>query len=199
MDAAEKLRVGELGPADCRNIVLSLARRARKLLGGLDDPEEIESAAWWAVGKAIDLYRPGRGAKLSTWMFGAGWWQLLAELKRGRRGREIREADRPAPPDRDTELALSPAREGRNFQTEARAFAELLDVLELGPRQRRLLELRFGEALSMREIARLLGGTPDTIGKQLGRALTYVRFLLRGRPGFEGYFRHGHAGLRRGA
>ena len=89
-------------------------------------------------------------------------------------------------------LAFSPAAvravaEAFDRAPEEADLAPLRDcVSRLPEKSRRLLALRYGEALSLAEIARRAGGTLDAVHKALSRAREAVERCLRGKAASEG-------------
>ena len=123
-------------------------------------------------------------------------WQKFAEYDPGRpfgawaRGialnKVLQERARRVP------LAFSPAA----VRAVAKAFDRAPEEPDLAPlrdcvgrlpeKTRRLLALRYGEALSLAEIAKRAGGTLDAVHKALSRAREAVERCLRGKAASEG-------------
>jgi len=114
-------------------------------------------------------------SELGTWLF-----RILAnaakDLLRQRLRRSLRDATRPARPapalDPEEDTALRKA-EQENRREEARELSSLV-LARLSPRNRRLIEARFLEGLSLPEIARRMGIKEESASRALGRAA--VRF-----------------------
>ena len=99
---------------------------------------------------------------------------------------------RPPGEDRDVaDLAENPALSavttptGRIARREA-AAALREAIASLGPAEREVLELRFVDGLKPAEIAEILGDSPNTVSKRVGRAVERLAEALRGHPALSG-------------
>jgi RNA polymerase sigma-70 factor (sigma-E family) len=78
---------------------------------------------------------------------------------------------------RETSVAMVPDRAGGSDGTHAPLLRLMLQraLLQLAPRQRAVLVLRYLEDQSEQQVAQIMGCTPSTVGSQAARALARLR------------------------
>ena len=126
--------------------------------------EDVTAAAFERAYRKQRSYKPGRGSD-RAWLFGIARNAALDELRRRKRAAAL--AAEPAdvaaaPPEDAAEAAL-------------RRAAVRAALLQVGPRERELIALKFHAGLDNAEIAAVLGISVSNAGTQLHRAMTKLR------------------------
>jgi RNA polymerase sigma-70 factor (ECF subfamily) len=169
MKADEQLRIdaarkdpgqfAALYEANFERVYAYVARRVK----GRAEVEDLTSEVFRRALAGLHRYE-SRGAPFSAWLLRIA---ANAVVDRARR------AGRRAPTAVDLELSLEPSEpEYLDAESRARLFR---CVAELLPDQRRVIELRFAEERSIREIAGALGKTEGAVKQLQLRALAALR------------------------
>jgi RNA polymerase sigma-70 factor (ECF subfamily) len=175
--AEERLRVdaarqdpGQFAPLYEANFELVYAYVARRVKGRAE-VEDLVADVFRRALAALPRYQ-SRGAPFSAWLLRIA---ANAVIDRSRR------AKRRAPTAEDLELAHGPSDSERlDAEGRARLFR---CVAALPADQRRVIELRFGEERSLKEIAHVFGRTEGAIKQLQLRALAALRKTIGSQDG----------------
>lgn len=153
-------RFGELYELHFHRIYAYVIRR----VGRREEAEDITSEVFHHALAAIRNYE-WRGTPFSAWLI-----RIAANVMTDRWKRTVRESDDPLPPDVRDEDA-------RDIE-QCAALSQL--VQELPIEQRRVIQLRFVEQKSIKEIAREIRKTEGAVKQLQFRALTKLRAQMEG-------------------
>jgi RNA polymerase sigma factor (sigma-70 family) len=126
--------------------------------------EEVTATAFERTFRRRSRFDPERGSP-RAWLFGIARNAALDELRR--RGRQAEMVGEPADPDAPTGVDEAEA----SLRRAALASA----VVELSPRERELVALKFFAGLSNKEIAAVIGVSESNAGTRLHRVITKLR------------------------
>ncbi len=134
---------------------------AVRKLGDLAEAEDVAQEVFEAVFNCIDRFE-GR-AELVVWIYGITRNIINNRLRRRAGVRMVSLDD--VPPEVAVDLGPGPRAEARQVLQRVQAAIE-----DLPPEQRRILEMRHGERLAIREIGARLGRSEDAVKSSLYRA-----------------------------
>lgn len=165
-----------------RNLHRYGARRARRLLGPSDYGElvaEVADETFMLALRRREDYDPGRGTVL-WWLFLLGRKRMFLELRRLEREVQARQACQ------EEWLENESARGQRDFRQllERDRLGRALE--DLGQDQLQALGLFYLAGLSLQEVGRVLGRTPEAVSSLLQRARRSARARLEGQPARTG-------------
>lgn len=159
----------------CRH--LGLARDVLRRIGlPPADREEFFSEACLALIAAVESFRPELGNQFSTYATACIRHRVYRQLQRRAKKSNAVALDEPATMSRDD----SPA---DVFCRQERRTRILGEIEQLPPRERRLLDLRFGlgsdtDPLSFREIAERVSMSKERVRQLVGAALEHLKSRL---------------------
>ena len=192
----ERMRQGDERARDVlieRNLRL-VAHIAKKFDDAGEDPEDLISIGTVGLIKGVDTYDPSKGTRLATYAARCIENEILMHLRATRRNRREVFLQNPIGVDREgnevTLMDMLPSDEdGVEDAVGRRVLARRIQeaVRELGPRERRVLELRFGldgrRRHTQREVARVLGISRSYVSRIEKRAVRKLTRHVLDEPG----------------
>lgn len=168
---------------------MRLVAHVVKKFDGVGEDEDLISIGTIGLIKAIDTFDPTKGTRLGTYAARCIENEILMYLRGTRRSRRDMSLHDPIGVDRDgNEITLMDVLQADNLDMDEivsrrMLLRSLLDrVQELGPRERRVLELRFGLGgggrRTQREVAKELGISRSYVSRIEKRAMKKLFALL---------------------
>ena len=158
-------RFGELYEAHFERVYAFVAARVR----GREEAQDVTAEVFHKALARLPAFE-WRGAPFAAWLFRIAAHALVDRAARSGRERELTPADDPP---------VEPA----SFEAAERRALLFRQVRRLPRDQRRVIEMRFAEDKSIREIAGELGRTEGAVKQLQFRALENLRARLAGAAG----------------
>ena len=192
----ERMRRGDARAREVlieRNLRL-VAHIAKKFDDTGEDPEDLISIGTVGLIKGVDSFDPSKGTRLATYAARCIENEILMHLRATRRNRREVFLQSPIGVDREgNEVTLMDMLPAEDDAVEDAVGRRLLAgrirdaVRELGPRERRVLELRFGldgqRRYTQREVARVLGISRSYVSRIEKRAVRKLTRRVLDEPG----------------